>query len=496
MTTAQLTARSLSALLGHWQSEGAAYRALADRIRLLVLDGRILVGSRLPAERELAARLELSRSTVAAAYRALREAGYLTSVQGSGSMTRIPADTHDGERGGGPRGAFVASTASRDTAVDSDRPLLNFTQAALPASAGVSEAIQQAAADVAPLLDTLGFELHGLPALREAIADRYTERGLPTEPGEIMVTGGALSALSLITRAFVARGDRVVVETPTYPHAADTLLAAGARLVPVGVSVDDGWNEDALLDALAQSAPALAYVMPDFHNPTGASMTPGFRRRLVAAAAATRTVLVADETTAELDIDRPAVAGDPYMPLAAYGDAVLIGSTSKTFWGGLRIGWIRAERAVIRRLLAARASVDIGTPVFEQLVATSLVRRTAELLPARQRQLGDGRDVLYSALEQRLPEWRRPPLAGGLCAWVNVGRPISSQLVLAARTHGVLFTAGPRFGTDGAFERFLRLPINYSPGDTRRAIEVLQRSWAELAGRPFGADLPEFADLV
>ncbi|MDF2443296.1 MAG: hypothetical protein JWR01_1499 [Subtercola sp.] len=503
MAALHVTARSLALLLGDWTGDGPAYRALADRIRLLVLDGRILGGSRLPAERELSTRLQLSRSTVAAAYRELREAGFLTSVRGSGSVTRIPGARITAVAGSSRRSSTPRSTGHL-TAVpawsgDDEKalPPLNFSQAALPASAGVAEAMQQAATDIVPLLSTLGYEPLGLPALREAIADRYTERGLPTDPDQIMVTAGALSALSLITRTLVSRGDRVIVETPTYPHAADTLLAAGARLLPVTVTVGEGWNEEAFLDALAQSAPTLAYVMPDFHNPTGESMTPSFRRRLVAAAAASATVLVADETTAELDIDRPlSEDGEPYMPLAAYGDAILLGSASKTFWGGLRIGWLRAERPMVRRLLAVRASVDIGTAVFEQLVTATLVRRTSELLPARISQLANGREQLYAALGRSIPEWSLPPVTGGLCAWVNIGRPLSSQLVLAARAHSVLFTAGPRFGIDGAFERFLRLPINYSAAETEQAVDALQRSWRELEGRSADARLPEFADMV
>ncbi|TQL55490.1 GntR family transcriptional regulator [Subtercola boreus] len=521
-----MTARSLTVLLGDWTGDGPAYRALADRIRLLVLDGRVLVGSRLPAERELSTRLGLSRSTVAAAYRELREAGYLSSVRGSGSVTRLPGDDRASihpvprsvqppalrlvEPGGRAGGAVtsvsagaprprprLAPTASWAEPRGVDLAPLNFSQAALPASAGVAEAMQQAAADIVPLLGTLGYEAHGLPALREAIADRYTERGLPTEPDQIMVTSGALNALGLIARALLSRGDRVIVETPTYPHAADTLVAAGARLLPVTVTGGSGWDEDALLDTLAQSAPTIAYVMPDFHNPTGESMSPSFRRRLVAAAAASATVLVADETTAELDIDRPAAAdGEPYMPLAAYGDAILLGSASKTFWGGLRIGWLRADTSMVRRLLAVRASVDIGTALFEQLVTATLVRRTAELLPARIRQLESGRDELYAALGRSLPGWSLPAVHGGLCAWVNIGRPVSSQLVLTARSHGVLFTAGPRFGIGGAFERFLRLPINYSPRETQRAVDALQTSWREIEARSIGSQLPEFADMV
>ncbi|MEF2976466.1 aminotransferase-like domain-containing protein [Subtercola sp. YIM 133946] len=533
MSALHLSARALDGMLGDWRSDGSAYRSLADRIGLLISDGRIPGGSGLPAERELSQRLNLSRSTIGAAYAELRASGYLESVRGSGSVAKNPA---------------AAPTEAREAG-----GMINFTQAALPAVAGVDEAMRSAAQQIGPFLATLGYEPLGLPQLRQAIADRYTERGVPTDADEIMVTSGALQALTLVARTMLMRGDRVVIETPTYPHAADTLFAAGARLVPVSVVASTeapdghgtdgpgapdapnapsplvapdapdgtaphgsalaeragagahssapaerasagGWHEEALFQALERTAPTLAYLMPDFQNPTGASMTNDLRRRLAAAAERSATMLVIDETTAELDIDR----GTPgeFSPFAAFGDVITLGSASKTFWGGLRIGWIRASRPIIRRLLATRSSSDIGTPVFEQLVTTELVRRTAELLPLRRADLLAGRDALRTAVAESLPEWSMPHVDGGLCAWVNLGRAASSQLTLAARTRGLLVTAGPRFGLDGAFERFLRLPINKSPAETVRAVDALRLAWGDISGLALTPDLPAFADMI
>ncbi|MCU1478683.1 MAG: PLP-dependent aminotransferase family protein [Subtercola sp.] len=479
MTALHLSARALDAMLGEWVTEGSAYRALADRIGLLIADGRIPGGSRLPAERELSERLSLSRSTIGAAYAQLRASGYLESVRGSGSIAKNPAVD---------RGDPHESTG-----------VINFTQAALPAVAGVDAALQQAARQIAPHLATLGYEPLGLPELRAAIADRFTARGLPTHADEIMVTSGALQALTLVARTLLARGDRALVETPSYPHAADTLIAAGARLVPVSVTSADqdaagGWHEEALFQALERTAPTLAYLMPDFQNPTGASMSNDLRRRLVEAAERSGTILVADETTAELNIDRPNSAD--FAPLGAFGDVITLGSASKMFWGGLRIGWIRAARPMIRRLLSTRASSDIGTPVFEQLATTHLVRQTADLLLLRREELRTGRDALTDALAAALPEWSVPHVEGGLCAWVNLGRPASSQLTLAARNRGLLITAGPRFGIDGAFERFVRLPINKSPAETARAVDALQLAWRDISALALTPDLPAYADMI
>jgi DNA-binding transcriptional MocR family regulator len=478
--SAQLTARSLEAALGEWRGGGSHYQELADRIRLLVLDGRIPIDTRLPAERDLAGQLQLSRTTVTAAYRELRDAGFVDSVRGSGSMARLP----------GP----VLTTAPP---IGGDG-MLDFTKAALPAAASLPAAARAAAEDLPRFLPDSGYDPVGLPHLREAIAERYRERGLPTEAGQILVTVGAQQAIALIARTFLGRGDRALVEMPTYPHATESLRLSGARLVPVTVTAEsagphpiggahDGWDVAAVEETIRRANPALAYVIPDFHNPTGASMSPETRVRVLAAAAAQGTILVGDETTAELDIDR---IGE-HLPIAAYGvrgvgDApvMLIGSASKSIWGGLRIGWIRADRPLIRKLLASKPATDLGTPILEQLVVARMLPQLSEILEERRGQLKAGRESVRRLIAHHFPDWTVPDLHGGLAAWVGIGAPVSSALALGARNHNLLIAAGPRFGLDGAFERFLRIPITYGEAETARAITALSRTWSTSLNTP------------
>ncbi|MDR6971822.1 PLP-dependent aminotransferase family protein [Leifsonia shinshuensis] len=479
MSDAQLTARSLELLLGTWRTSAASYAALADRIRLLVLDGRVPIGTRLPAERDLAGRLQLSRTTVAAAYRQLREGGFVDSVRGSGSVTRLPGRTLPLPATGG-------------------EGMLDFTKASLPAASPLAAAARAAAEELPRFLPDPGYDPVGLPHLRAEIAERYTRRGLPTDPGQILVTVGAQQAIALIARTFLQRGDRVVIEVPTYPHAIEAMRLAGARLVPITVTAPeegphrlgeetDGWDAEGIEQTFRRANPALAYLIPDFHNPTGASMSPETRRRVLAAAAGHGTIVVADETTAELDIDR---VGE-YLPLPSYADPatpaapiVMIGSASKTLWGGLRIGWIRAERSHIQRLIAAKPATDLGTPVIEQLVVAQLLPQLAEIAEERREQLRLGRAEVHRLVAETFPEWTVPPQHGGLTAWVGIGAPVSSALALAARSHGLLIAAGPRFGLDGAFERFLRIPITYTPEEYDRAFTALSRAWAVAASEP------------
>ncbi|MCG6523166.1 PLP-dependent aminotransferase family protein, partial [Vibrio parahaemolyticus] len=215
-----------------------------------------------------------------------------------------------------------------------------------------------------PYLAQTGYDQQGLPVLREAIARRYSERGLPTRPDEVMVVNGALSAFALILRLFTGPGDRVVIDAPTYPMAISAIQGASCR--PVGVALpQQGWDCDGLAATIAQTAPRLAWLMPDFHNPTGRCMDAHTRQRVADIAARTRTTLVIDETMADLWYNAP-----PPPPLASFNPdaAVLtIGSAGKSFWGGLRIGWIRASARTIASLIQARDSLDLGTPLLEQL---------------------------------------------------------------------------------------------------------------------------------
>ncbi|WP_026532932.1 MocR-like transcription factor YczR [Arthrobacter sp. H41] len=452
-----LSAHRLSSELGQWRGNTAVYTALADRIRLLVLDGRLPLGTRLPAERELAEKLGVSRTTVAAAYASLRGMGYVFSTRGSGSVVGMPG-------GGAP------------PPEDNPAGLLDFSKAALPAAPQFTEATARAVQELPAYLNGSGYDPVGLPRLRQALADRYAERGLPTTPQQIMVTLGAQHAISLLARTLLERRDSALVEAPSYPHAYEALRSAGRRLVPVAVSTGSGWDEDGMEQAFRRARPAIAYVMPDYHNPTGEVMTPGLRERLLTEAERHDTVVIADETMAELRID----GAEPALPLAAYGPAVLIGSLGKTVWGGLCIGWIRAEPELIGRLVQARFSNDLGTPVLEQLIALELMKDYRRLLGVRAGQLARGRQHLESLLASALPEWEVPHVNGGLSTWVNLGRPASSQLALAARSGGLLLGAGPRFGINGEFERFLRIPFSYPAEDTEQAVRILAGTWAAL----------------
>src|SRR6185312_11469949 len=284
MTARALDVDLLARELGQWRTSshsGPAYQGLADGIRMLIVDGRLPVGAQLPSERALADTLRVSRTTVTAAYAHLRDDGYLNARRGARSTTALPISTGMAVRAAAPATASLA-------------------EATLAAPVGaMMDAFADAAREVMPYLHDIGVELTGVVPLREAIAERYCARGLPTEPDEIMVTTGALHAIGLILATYTQPGDRVLVEQPTYHGALSAIMTAGARPVPVSMT-EDGWDLDAVEAAVHQLGPTRAYLIPDNHNPTGHTLPAADRKRLAHIITETRTRTIIDETLGDI----------------------------------------------------------------------------------------------------------------------------------------------------------------------------------------------------
>ena len=164
-------------------------------------------------------------------------------------------------------------------------------------------------------------------------------------------------------------------------------------------------------------------------------------------------------------------------------DLVLtIGSMSKSFWVGLRIGWIRAERSTLATIAALRPTIDMGTPIVEQLAAARLLAVADDVLPERREILRARRELLLSLLRQHLPDWRPGPGDGGMSLWVRLPAPMSSALSAAASRMGLEIPPGPRFGVDGTLERFVRIPYTLPEEQLAEAVELLARAWRAVTG--------------
>lgn len=444
-----MSGAQLAQILGDWPARlasGPGYAQLTAATRSLILDGRLPIHTRLPSERDLAAALGVSRTMVTAAYDALHEGGFVARRQGSGTWTALPT-THAMNDDNAPWALFAPADAN----------LINLTQASPSAPSAALRAAYEAALEQAPrYFQGSGYYLRGLPELRSVVAERFTARGLPTTPDQILITAGAQQAFSLILAALTSPGDRVLVEHPTYPNTLDAARLAGARLVPVAFAYD-GWDVDAFAAALRQTAPRVAALVPDFNNPTGLLASAETRAALGERLTSARTLTVIDESLVDLNLDGESMP-PPFATFLADDLTFTIGSVDKCVWGGIRVGWVRAEESMIRRLASVRATNDLSSATLEQLAVTHVLPNLESVMTQRCAELREQRDVLLAALSSRLPTWsaRTPP--GGLVVWADMATPVSTALVGAAERHGVALASGTRFGVDGAFERRLRLP--------------------------------------
>ncbi|MET8685298.1 PLP-dependent aminotransferase family protein [Streptomyces sp. NPDC004732] len=474
-----LGSRRLAAMLPDPAGMRPAYRHLAHAISGLILDGRIALHVRLPAERDLAVALATSRTTVTAVYDLLRESGYAHSRQGAGTWTALP----DGHAPSGVRRLLAAE----DTAIDLAR--------AAPGLPGqeLTDTVARIAPRLAEHAHTPGYHAYGLPELRAAIAERFTRRGLATVPEQILVTSGAQHALTLVLGLLCGPGDRVLTENPSYPNALEAMRRARLRTLSVPVT-EAGWDIGIVESAFRQAVPQLAYLIPDFHNPTGCLMPEEERGRVLGAAQRSGCWLIADETLAELALDVP--APPPFASHAAPGGAaqlITVGSMSKTHWAGLRIGWLRAPARLVTELAGQRVATDMGGSVLDQLVALDLLDRTGELLPDRLDRLRAQRAALGAALTEHFPEWRWSLPPGGLSLWVDLGAPVASALAERAIDHGVRIESGSCFATDpGVFEQRLRIPYTAPPDTLREAVRRMAVTLADGLGPSSGGARPHW----
>ncbi|SOE00660.1 PLP-dependent aminotransferase family protein [Blastococcus haudaquaticus] len=455
----QSTVRELATLIGPVEDlPGPRYAGLARRIRDLLTAGTLPAGRRLPAERELSAELDVSRVTVASAYRVLREEGFASTRHGSGTVTELP------------------SAGSRWLPPSSRPGVLDLAHAAPEAAPRLLDAYQRALAGLPAQLSGHGYAPGGLPGLRAAIAERFTTRGLPTEPDQVVVTAGVGDATAVVLETLLQPGDRVLVEHPTYPGVLGMVAAAGGRCTPVPVDAADADAIVGAADLVArQSSPRLAFVMPDFSNPTGSRLSAAGRRRLAATLWQHGMLAVVDEVAAELHLD-----DGPLPPFgASLPDAatVTVGGLSKAVWGGLRVGWLRTEETLAAQLEETLGRRQLSVGLLDQLTATILLGELDEVLEERRAQLRERRDGLRAAIADRLPDWDAPSPAGGLSVWCRLPPGISSAaLTAAAAPLGLTLAEGRAFGTGHAFDDRLRLPFTRPVGELRRAVDVLAQA--------------------
>lgn len=438
-------------LLGAWQTgDMPPARALTVALTELIDGAHLPAGQRMPAERELAAGLGVARGTIARAYAALAASGHLARRPGSGTYVRHPRS-----------GAGLGE--GRLTSFDGGTPGLvaDLSSGALPGP----EMIARAMPEVGRLLHehhlgSSGYHPAGLPELRAAIARMLDGQGLPTTPDDVLITAGSQQGLWLLATALTEPGDLVAVEDPTYRGALEAFANAGARLRGVPMS-PTGIDTGLLTRAAAEAR--LVYLQPALHNPTGIHTAVAHRRRIAEAVSGgdgtsgSPALVVDDQSGADLSWTRSGRLGG-LERLVTPERLLIVGTESKLFWGGIRVGWIRAPRPIITRLTDLRRSLDLSGSVLDQLTAVLLLPQAEVQQRVRRAELATRYDRMAEVLGTITPGWTWWLPAGGSGLWVDTGTD-AVALAQQALARGVRLTAGPAFSPHEAHRQFLRLPV-------------------------------------
>jgi DNA-binding transcriptional MocR family regulator len=447
------------------------FRLLARALAGAIDRGALARGARLPAERNLATVLAVSRGTAVAAYDLLAGDGLLERRRGSGTYVAGPAGHLPVDREGS---ALVHRLVERSAGA---ADVIDLSLSVL-ADAAALPPVTVSSVDLGGVEPGTGYSPWGLPGLREALAGLLRRWGLDATAAEIVVTTGAQQAISLAAACWLRPGDTVVVEDPTYPGAVAAFRQAGARLV--GVPVDaNGVVVDALVAAVARR-PALVYLQSTLHSPTGAVLGEWRRQRVAEVVRHHHVPLVEDLALAGLAW---ATAPPPIAASCPDESVAVVGSLSKMLWGGLRVGWVRAPAPLALRLARINATSDLGSSVVSQVMAERLLAALdPPQVPGRIAELQGRYEVLAGALRRRLPAWTWAEPAGGLSVWVRLPSPVAARLATAARQLGVVVATtaeGLSPAAAGHADR-IRLSFALPPPALIEGVDRLARAWAAL----------------
>ena len=376
------------------------------------------------------------------------------------------------------RAAKMNSSAIREILKLTDRPGIISMAGGLPSPASFPiSAFTQACNTVMERDGAAALQYsttEGFPALRQAIADF-----LPWDvnPDQILITTGSQQALDLIGKVFLDKGSRILVEKPTYLGALQAFTPF--EPTPVGVNSDD---EGMLIDDFAakvgtgEHKARLAYVLPNFQNPTGRTMSEARRQALVEKARELDIPLIEDNPYGDLWYE-----GEPPLPLAARNPegVIYMGSFSKVLAPGLRVGFIVAPKSVYGKLTQAKQAADLHSPSFNQRVVAEVMKDgfLHSHIPTIRAMYKVQRDVMLMALEAEMEglgvTWTRP--VGGMFLWVRLPEGMDAQVLLAeAVERGMAFVPGAPFYADEAETNTLRLSyVTVSPEQIRQGVAAL-----------------------
>lgn len=405
------------------------------------------------------------------------------------------------------RMADVRSSAVRDLFAAATRPDVISLSGGMPEISRVptDDVVRAATAALREsAIEALQYgSSEGRPRVRQIVVDLMAEIGVRLRPDDIIITAGAQQALDLIAKIFIDPGDTIICEGPTYLGALQAFSAYQPRIECVPMD-DDGIRTDLLAATLERLGPRGAkfiYTIPNFQNPAGVTLVPSRRRELIELARAYDIPVIEDDPYGRLRFE-----GGHALPLRALDDDVIyLGTFSKIFAPGLRLGWVTAPHPILGKFVLAKQAADLCGSAYAQATAERYFegtrwRRTLQDLT---RTYAERRDAMLEALAEHFPaeaRWTVPE--GGFFVWVEMPSFLDLKSILAeAVEHGVTYVPGDAFYPDGRGRNCMRLAFCFAEPDAiregiRRLAEVLEdrlelyRAFAAAGVVPTGSGRP------
>lgn len=332
----------------------------------------------------------------------------------------------------------------------------------------------------------------GFPPLRKAIADYTTRQGVPCATENVVITSGSQQALDLVGRLFVDEGDTVAVQNPTFLGALQSFNAYGPRYLALSMDAE-GLALEGLEERIAEQRPKFIYLIPNFHNPTGVTMSLARREQVLAIAQRYNVAIVEDDPYGPLRYEGEPVPSLLQLASAASsrnassyaeGHVLYLSTFSKLLCPGFRVAWVICPPEIAQQLVMAKQGADLQTNSLTQTISYEFMRR-GWLAPQTERIRAvyrERRDAMCAAIAEFFPpSVRHTSPQGGLFLWVTLPeRADAVELLREAARENVAFVPGQPFYVDGGGRNTLRLSFACVPPATiregiRRLGEVLAR---------------------
>ncbi len=443
---------------------GPVYRQIAEYFRDQIISGDMDSGTRLPTERTLAAQLGVNRSTVSAAYDELRAIGLIRSVPGRG--TRVSEDSW-GLAYRTPdwmtyleHGIFQPTLplVRRIWMANRQPGFINFARGEMASELWPSDKMLTVLQKISSGLPLGYSDPRGEEILRSAIADHLrTEYQLEVSDHRVLVTAGSQQGLLLVIQTLLRPGDAVGLEQPSYAYSLPLFAAAGIRRFPIPVD-GDGVIPEAIIPLHRRHKIRMVFVTPTYQNPTATTLTLPRRRRLLDICGDLRIPIIEDDAHGALTL-----AGSPLPPppIAALSDAghqvLYLGTLSKTWAPGLRVGWLVGPASVVDRLAGVREQMDFGVSTLAQVTAAEILQSGAwdRQLTQLQLTLTRRRNAMAHALFETFGDDLQFTLpGGGYHLWTSLPPEVSEiRLLDAALDKRVVVVPGSVYGSPPGFLR-------------------------------------------